>query len=684
MIKQLVTIVLFFFVTSLQAQTPALDSLHQHLSENITAKEKVDTYNQLAFKYLTFDSVKTAEYTRQAIDLAQKIQYNEGLADAYYAIGWVTMTFGHNQRAIELFETVLALSDSAQYEKGQANAHNGLGDANRNIGKFTAALEHHLVALQLREALKDQPRVASSFNNIGVLYYTLKDYERALEYYTKGLEIRKASNDLRQLAVSYNNIGIVLLAQSDYSSALNYYNQCLEINLELGNKSDVARNYHNIGVLYSDHLKEHAKGMEYYQKALQIYREIGDQASSVYPLMGVAGAYFLQEQWLKSKAHVQEAIKIANQAQLKSIEMEGYNMLAEVEYALGNYKSAFQAQKKHKTLSDTLRNEAQIRKLTLLEAEYKFEKERIATELSNEKEKLLISEALKKEKMIQYMAIAGAGILLVIVFILFRYYQLKKKANHWLTTNNLEISQHKDKLEKLNQSKSRFFSIISHDLRAPINTFFGMFNLIKLHLNEKYGAQKDQELQEMLGHLKYASDQLTNLLDNLFSWALKEEGKMLYNPELLDMHKCINETIEVLRSHAISKNIELVNLSAAGSQVWADKNSLMAILRNLTSNALKFTPVGGSVKLNAVQGDTWTVVTVQDDGVGIGPEALTQLFEMDNQYVTSGTKGEKGTGLGLTLVQDFVNTNKGSISVKSQLNIGTSFELKFPKDQNTL
>jgi signal transduction histidine kinase len=508
--NKLFVVFLFVIINQLSfAQTAEIDSLLHAVTTDIPNRQKVDAFNQVAFKYLGFDSVNTAKYANQAIAIAEKINYREGICDAYYAIGWVTMVFGHHAEAMDLFKKVLEISQQAKYIKGEANANNGLGDANRNMENYSETLD---------------------------------------------------------------------------------------------DKTDV---YHNIAVVYTDHLHDSKLGME------------------------------------------KES---------------------------GNYTAAYEDHVRFKSISHSLVNEEQTKRITLLEAVHQFQKERDLIE----NEKSAISEELRRERIIQYAAIGGVVILLVLLFVLYQFYRVKKESNNLLIAKNAEIQRHRDELAKLNNTKTRFFSIISHDLRSPVNNFLGMFGLIKLHLHEKYQTENDDYLNEMMNHLNNAGDQLTTLLDNLITWALKEEGTMPYKPESLDVHECFVDNNTILEPNALSKQIKLRAKADVSIRVWADKNSLMTILRNLTSNALKFTSPGGTITLSALKTNDTVTISVQDTGVGIEEDKLKTLFEVSEEKVTRGTKGEKGTGVGLNLVHDFVKINKGTIRVSSKVGLGTTFEFQLP------
>ncbi len=275
-----------------------------------------------------------------------------------------------------------------------------------------------------------------------------KDYEKALEYYINGLELRERIGDPRQIAVSLNNVGIVYVETRQFHKGLEYYEKCLAINQRIGARSDVAKNYHNIGVVY-DQLGEHDKALNYSQEALNIYKELGDNASQTYPLLGVATSLYLMDRYQEAKTYALEGIEKSRRASLLSNMESGYSLLSKIENKLGNNSLAFDALLMNKKLSDSLKNIEQTKRLTLLEAEYKFNKEKDAIELANEKEKLVLSEELKREKIIRSAAFGGTIILMLALFILYRYYKLKKEANTTLAEKNQRLKELRESEKKL-------------------------------------------------------------------------------------------------------------------------------------------------------------------------------------------------------------------------------------------
>jgi signal transduction histidine kinase/ligand-binding sensor domain-containing protein len=232
-----------------------------------------------------------------------------------------------------------------------------------------------------------------------------------------------------------------------------------------------------------------------------------------------------------------------------------------------------------------------------------------------------------------------------------------------------------EELKTANQTKDKFFSIIAHDLKNPFNVMLGLTEL----LYEDFGSFTPKEQKELLQTVGKSTRELYNLLENLLSWSLAQRGKIVYTTEKIDLSKIVNETVFLLTEQAKQKNIELQSAVSPGLAALADKNSISTVLRNFISNAIKFTPLGGSIIITSDDSEAMISISVSDTGVGISEENIQKLFRIDEQFKTTGTAKEKGTGLGLVLCSEFIQANGGAISVKSKLGKGSTFSFSLPK-----
>ncbi len=238
----------------------------------------------------------------------------------------------------------------------------------------------------------------------------------------------------------------------------------------------------------------------------------------------------------------------------------------------------------------------------------------------------------------------------------------------------LQLKEQDRQLRELNSTKDKLLSIIAHDLRSPFNSILGLSELLIENI-------KDFEVAESEKYLSVINSSAKNtlvLLNNLLDWAKSQTGKNIYKPKKSNISAIISEIIEVSKSNANIKNISLNYNQADDIEVYADVNMLKTILRNLISNAVKYTHLNGEISILAVQNRNNTEISVSDNGVGINERIRNELFEFDTNITTAGTADEKGSGLGLILCKEFVEKHGGEIWVKSELGKGSTFVFSLP------
>jgi PAS domain S-box-containing protein len=229
-------------------------------------------------------------------------------------------------------------------------------------------------------------------------------------------------------------------------------------------------------------------------------------------------------------------------------------------------------------------------------------------------------------------------------------------------------------LQDLNATKDKFFSIIAHDLKSPFTSILAYSDLIAKN-TQKFSPPK---LEQMALTIRRAAQNAFGLLENLLSWSRLQTGALLAKPELIDVRHLILEHIELLSPISIIKDIQIEMAEDTVGLVNADKQMLSTVLRNLTSNAVKFSHTNSKVVIRAVPQDDTILFSVSDNGTGIPEQLIDRLFKMESSFTTIGTENEKGSGLGLILCKDFVEKSDGKIWVESTLNVGTTFYFSIP------
>jgi len=242
---------------------------------------------------------------------------------------------------------------------------------------------------------------------------------------------------------------------------------------------------------------------------------------------------------------------------------------------------------------------------------------------------------------------------------------------------HLRILDLNRKLTKANADKDKFFSIVAHDLKAPFMPLLGMSQL----LVEMVDMTSTSHIKEMAESLNRSAHKVYNLLDNLLQWSRIQMGRMPYQPTALNLFQLTDKVVELLQEVAVTKNIAIRNTIIETVYIQADRNMLAMIIRNLVSNALKFTPTAGQITISANPADIqegFIKIAVTDTGIGISDEDKAKLFRLDVQHSTLGTAEETGTGLGLIMCQEMVKLHEGTIGIETVLGQGSTFWFTMP------
>lgn len=236
------------------------------------------------------------------------------------------------------------------------------------------------------------------------------------------------------------------------------------------------------------------------------------------------------------------------------------------------------------------------------------------------------------------------------------------------------LKRSEEELRQLNATKDKFFSIIAHDLKSPFNSIMGFSELLVEQINEKdYDG-----IEKYASIIMQSSEKAVSLLMNLMDWARSQTGHMEFLPEYFEMIDFINEISILFEDIAGQKSISMVRKLPSKLPVFADKSMISTVLRNLISNAVKFTNTGGEIVISATENQTGLIVTLSDNGVGIPDNMIGKLFRIDENYTTAGTNKECGTGLGLILCKEFIEKHGGKIWVESEVGIGSTFYFTLP------
>ncbi len=245
-----------------------------------------------------------------------------------------------------------------------------------------------------------------------------------------------------------------------------------------------------------------------------------------------------------------------------------------------------------------------------------------------------------------------------------------------LEEQNNQINVKNEQLNTLNGTKDKFFSIISHDLRNPIHSILLISDLLKANSHKISPEQLDVNISKISDSIK----SLYDLFENLHRWSKTQTGTIEFEPVNFNLLEVVERVFKLLKTHSDNKSIKLTKLLPEYPVVFGDLNMIETIIRNLVSNAIKFTNTGGEIKVSLIQTNKYNKIIIEDNGVGMNEEIKNKLFKINEKITTKGTAKETGSGIGLILSKEFVEFHKGKIWVESDQGIGSRFIFRLPKE----
>ena len=580
------------------------------------------------------------------VDLA-KLETQEKLS----VLRKLTLSSSSPEDKIKYAHDLLSIARENQEFEYQVEAQLSLGTAYRLKGRLIEANKFLFVAAEMAEANDLKKQLGLSYTEISSSYADNGDYLNSIEYSKKGIEIFDSIGEKLSKALTLLNVGYYFYELGTLDSAMFYYDVSEglleDIKLPIG-QAYVMGNKALVKARLGDFQIAEVELVQ----AIDALKEMGDGfgvADYLNQLAQICKTVGRQEEAIKN---AKEAIQISEDLGLLEQIRDGNKILSDLYTEKGDFESALKAQSVYILYKDSIRNTKVTQQLA---------DERTAYEVGLKQAELDLTNAQKQNQ--QYFLIGTAAfafLLIALVALVYRLLLNKQKAN-------LQLAQ-------LNNTKDRFFSIISHDIRGPVQAFNGVSRMIKFMVDN----DQVSELRELADQIDESADRLSSLLDNLLNWAVQQQGQINYVPEKISAQEMLDELAGTFTNMAQAKNIEITQNVPDGLCIWSDRNTTNTILRNLINNALKFTPEQGKIDIQGSEEDGMVVFKISDTGVGIPSEKLENLFQLEAKKSTWGTEGEKGLGLGLQLVKEFVEMNKGALSVTSKEGVGTTFIIQLP------
>lgn len=594
-------------------------------------------------------------YADLAIVTAREIGNRKFEAKSLVLKSHAFSSIGQPGKALPLLEEADEIYRSLNLDHRSAMLQADLGWVHQMMGKFGKGLRSLHRGMNYFYSIQDTGMLSLAYNRLGIAYDKLHHYEKALEYHQLSLSLNTATSFKRGISANWNNISSVYQWMGEYDSSLVYAEKALEMKLELGDKIGQGRSLMNIGVLHTN-WGNYELGEEYLLQSLTIAKEMNSAQDEVDGYGNLCYNYL-------ERGEPEKAIGYGSIA-LEKIESEGiprsilfvHQRLGQSFAATGQYKKAYEHLKSHLIISDSLLPGSLVLKVVESEAELEAEKQQAEIELLKSKDALHQLELEVQENQ-KYWIMALLGLMAISALVLYSRYRIKQKTNK--------------ELQALDEVKSRFFANLSHEFRTPLTLIIGPLEKL---IEEGSSKEQQQEHRRILRNARH----LLSLNEQLLDLARIESGKLKVNPVLGDVVAFMEPVAESFRFLAEQKQIDFsVETRGKGGEKGFDSDKLEKVVNNLISNAIKYTPVGGKIRLLVDAGESLRI-EVEDSGDGIASADREKIFDRYFRLKQHLTANVAGAGIGLSLTRELVELMGGSITVESQPGEGSLFSVVLP------
>ena len=628
------------------------------------------------------------------LGISRKIGYIPGIARGIMMIG--AFYWANPDSALPYLRMARQYSKQKDYLLGYYLSTRNISSIYLNYGVQDSALFWLIKTMAIWKPELGMQRHAMLQLDFGSWYSTREDFKQSLHFLFPAMISMKKSGDTNSLRIAYNLLGVMYTNLLNFDMAKYYFNQIFAITPESTMKGVFHTDtYNNLGADYMDIKKDYDSAIFVFRKSLAIalkfklteklhvsYLNMGNaflglgqkdsarfylllaraMISKFTPRTHIAAIYINYGVSLlasgktdSAKYYGDKGMALLREEGAGNMKITGYELLFQVDSIRGQYKSAVGYLRLARSMTNAIHNREILMKVAEKEFAYELDQKKSENNYLR-KENILKADIIKNQKIILAFTIF---IIVIIVVTLMIYIQNRKR------------------LQSLIQTKDKFFSIISHDLRSPFSSLLGLLN----ELHTGYNEFSDDERKRILGVLASSAQNTYNLLENLLEWARTQQGAINSNPEMISVLQHVEMVLDLLKPRADKKGIIILTRIDMDIMTYADPVLFKNTILNLTNNAIKFTPGGGSITLSAQADTNSVIVCCSDTGIGIPAEYLKDVFRLNGKTPRKGTENEPGTGLGLILCKEFVDLMNGNISLESSENAGTKVCISLPLGQ---
>lgn len=557
---------------------------------------------------------------------------------------------------------LVKIPDMAHAKQNLMRIQWGLSDVFRQRNRLEV---FSLYALEAARQYQDPDLEALAYYTAADAYYKSDHLDSARQYFEHTLRTTLPARlpDICQISI-YNSLGLICRKKGQYEEAIEYFRQAFTISSNFQNawwpsicQSNIAQIYYLQG--------EYTKAQDILRTVLPVLAQ--DTLWDGGALLIMANIHREQRQFeealylLDSASRQLQRHRAIHYAANYETYMRLYRAYTDLYADMGRFEDAYRTYRLFDAYADTVTHQQRSKEMIRMQENYDIEYRNEQIKAAHEQNARYIAQ---RNGLIIAFGIGLAGLAAVL-------YQFMR-ANRL----NRKLDEQADELRTSNQIKDKLFSIIAHDLRSPFSTMQGMLHLLRM------GMLSEEEKERILTTIEQQCGYTADMLDSLLIWARRQisEARQIPQPSVCKAEQLIGEAVQTLRIRAEEKSIQLLHQPGPQLYVWADPDHIRIVLRNFIANAIKFTPEYGMIIIGSEDAPVgqWVRFFVQDSGTGMSIEEQQALMDPARHFSKRGTAGEKGTGLGLLLCQDFVQANGGYIEIQSQVGEGSTFAFYLP------
>ncbi|MEP2774173.1 MAG: tetratricopeptide repeat-containing sensor histidine kinase [Fulvivirga sp.] len=670
---------LLLFPTIVEArQDLSADSLREVYRTTDDNRVKLDIAYVFMYEYEISDPDSAYKLAMHTKSLAESVGDTTYLASISEYLGVLSSYRGENYRALQFDLDALKYYEEIGDKTGVARSYNNIGESYFELDLYNEAYDYYNRSLNLSIENGDAKSTAISTYNVGRVLKEMGQLEKAKRFILDAKKLSTDIDDLGGIPYTLNDLGEIYILEGRYDLALETLNEALSKAMELQDALEIyILTPQILNQIAETHRKkgDYQEALNFHDRALEYYNNLSNESGQAETYLGKGITLMEANQLSEANKFLNTGLSMAKDENNIGLEVQIYHEMSKLYELNKDYQRSLEFYKKYKMKGDSLYSEKKSEQFAQLQIKYETQKKDVEIALLNEREEQQENQ-LKNEEFLRNVLVVILAFTAVLLVTLYRSGARRKRINELLVIHQKEIEAQSKELESLLKLKDKFFSIVSHDLRSPINALVGILDM----LDEGHLTQ--EELLQVTKSLRIRLDNTRKLLDNLLDWAMMQMNEIEIKEEGLALKSIVEDNLTFFRE-VNDKEINFFN-KVGDELVIADRNMLDLVLRNLVSNSIKFTEPKGIVEVYVGEStDNEYTICVGDNGIGMSAEQRDKVFDSGMLYTTPGTSNEKGTGLGLKLCKEFVDRMGGKIWVESEEGKGSTFKFTIKKAEST-